>query len=54
MPCELRAVFGGEFPDGLPPQLLVPKGDVRVLRSRQSPVRIWLVKYVRLHLHLQA
>ena len=38
-PGELRAVVLGGFPGGLPPQLVVP-----VLRSCQSPIRIWLVK----------
>ena len=40
-------VVGGGFPGGLPPWLVVP-----VLRSCQSPIWIWLVNYMNLHLHL--
>ena len=38
---------GFKVPGGLPPRLVVP-----VLRSCQSPIRIWLVNYLHLHLHL--
>ena len=38
----------GGLPGGLPPWLVVP-----VLRSCQSPIRIWLVNYLQLHSHLQ-
>ena len=38
----------GGFPGGFPPWLVVP-----VLRSCQSPIRIWLWLVDYLHLHLQ-
>ena len=46
--CGTLFRFESHPQGGLPPQLVVP-----VLRNCQRPIRIWLVNYVRLHLHVQ-
>ena len=47
-PLRCVQLSEGGIPGGLPPWLVVP-----VIRSCQSPIRIWLVNYLHLHLQLQ-